>query len=165
MKKITKDLLVKELERRKNYFATITYKTDARVRKSAGLGTVSKIVEANVQVGASYRNKLEKANANNGTNPEIPGVFKRNWGERVREGSHLITHTPKGETLPHLYLESIVNAIKGTKYIQDSTGFELNYEQLKDYLPPKQVRNVPIITTDLNNIVSIKMNKEEYEVV
>lgn len=165
MKKITRDLLVNELERRKNYFATITYKTDARVRKSAGLGTVSKIVEANVQVGASYRNKLEKALANNGDNPEVAGVQKRTWGQRVKEGSHLITHVPKGETLPHLYLESIVNTIKSTKYVQDSTGFELSYEQLKDYLPPKQVRDVPIITTDLNNIVSIKMNKEEYEII
>lgn len=165
MKKITRDLLVNELERRKNYFATITYKTDARVRKAAGLGTVSKIVEANVQVGASYRSKLEKAKANNGDNPEIPGTFERSWGQRVKAGSHLITHIPKGESAPHLYLESIVNKVLSTKYIQDSTGFELSYEQLKDYLPPKQVRDVPIITTDLNNIVSIKMNKEEYEVV
>lgn len=165
MKKITRDLLVNELERRKNYFATITYKTDARVRKAAGLGTVSKIVEANVQVGASYRNKLEKALANTGQNPEVAGIQKRNWGVRLNASSHLITHVPKGETLPHLYLESIVNAIKNTKYIQDSTGFELSYDQIKEYLPPKQVRDVPIITTDLNNIVSIKMNKEEYEVV
>lgn len=161
--KITRDLLIKELERRKNYFATITYKTDARVRKGFG-STVSKVVEANVQVGANYRHKLEKAAANKGENPQ-QDVHFRTWGQRVSEGSNLIKHVPKGESDEHLYLESIVNSIKSTTYINDSTGLEVKYEDIKDYLPPKQVRDVPIITTDLGNIIRIKMNKQEYEIV
>lgn len=145
---------------RKCTLATISYKTSARLRKTGcPFGQVDKLVTANVMIGADYKRVLEKTMAQRGLNPEAE--IHSTWGNHL--GKALIELEKDGDK--SYYLESIFKKTMSTRFVEADSGRELSREQVENWLPNKLSEVVPYRRTDLKNIISIKMNKIEYQVI
>lgn len=162
--KITRDQLLEILSRRKGtQLISATWVGDARLKKTGNPHpNCKKRVSANLKLGASYKNALEKAMANSGVEPtSASGIHDAKWGEHI-EGTPIIRHTGK-DNVERFYLDAIINKVLDTQY-EDETG-PIIYDEIKEFLPNKDSRLVPVARVCLDNIKTIKINKETYEVV
>lgn len=138
---------------------TVVYNTDARLRKTGNPHkAVQKRVVMNGMVGYKYAHALEKKTAEAGLNPaDAREVHDRTWGTRVGD-TPLIEHNGKS------YMDVMINNVIESVYKDTETGKILPFNKVKDFLPNKNSSLVKVANICIDNIESIKIGGECYEI-
>lgn len=118
------------LEIRGASFATVTTRTDARLKKTGNpFGRVEKISRVNVTLGFQYAGSVNRQRIRENETPDFVAM-PRAWGSRSNLSPMLIEHKGK------FYLETKVERSIGHKYVTDG-GEELSDEQVRPFLPTR----------------------------
>lgn len=123
-------LLLMLLEVRGASFATITTRTDARLKKTGNpFGYVEKVSRVNVTLGFQYANAVNRQRTREDETPDFVAM-PRQWGERSAQSRVLIEHKGK------LYLETKVERSIDHEY-RMADGRTLTDEQVQPFLPAR----------------------------
>lgn len=164
MKIITRErLLLMLTEIRGASFATITTRTDARLKKTGNpFGHVEKVSRVNVTLGFQYAGSVNRQRIREDETPDFVAM-PRQWGERSPHTPILIQH--KG----NLYLETKVERSLSHEYRAED-GTILTDEQVRPFLPSRgqsrQEVEKEILVRDyaLDSIIGISFKGEEFMV-
>lgn len=142
-------------------FATVTTRTDARLRKTGNpFGHVEKISRVNVTLGFQYAGSVNRQRVREDSTPDFVSM-PRQWGQRSEQTPLLIEHKGK------LYLETKVERSLGHSYMAEN-GEILSDEQVRPFLPTRgasrQEVEKEILVRDyaIDSIVAIAFNGDEY---
>ena len=123
-------LLLMLLEVRGASFATITTRTDARLKKTGNpFGYVEKISRVNVTLGFQYANAVNRQRTREETEADFEAM-PRQWGERSAQSPLLIEHKGK------MYLETKIERSLSHEYIAGD-GRALTDEEVRPFLPAR----------------------------
>lgn len=123
-------LLLMLLEIRGASFATITTRTDARLKKTGNpFGPVVKVSRVNVTLGFQYAAAVNRQAEREGLAPDFVAM-PRQWGERSTLSPLLIEHKGK------LYLETKVERSLSHEYRMEN-GSVLSDAEVEPFLPSR----------------------------
>lgn len=167
--KITQDQLIEHLttETSGTSFITIDIATTPQMRKTDNpfFGKIKKHQTLNGVIGYSYQNAVNRIAEKEDKAPR--DIQPRKWGETSSDNI-FVSHNNK------IYLKIKVESSANIKYIQTDTNQEIPKEQLEKFLPSSGSKSITQIdltrevierTIALENIKSIRFNKQEYEVI
>lgn len=145
-------------------FATITTRTDARLRKTGNpFGHVIKVSRVNVTLGFQYAGSVNRQRVREDSTPDFVAM-PRQWGERSEASPLLIQHKGK------LYLETKVERSISHVYMTEM-GEILSDEQVEPFLPARsasrQEVEKEILVRDyaIESITGISFQGEDYIVL
>lgn len=132
---------------------TIITKTVPDMRKTDNpyYGDVIKISRVNCIINWIYANAIKKVDPNFVPQP-------RKWG--TRKGPFVEYTNNRGEQ--KLYLETKVERVLETVFVRLSTDTIIPNVELEPYLKKTQETNVILRDYDINNIVTLVMDKKNY---
>lgn len=144
-------------------FATITTRTDARLKKTGNpFGHVEKISRVNVTLGFQYAGSVNRQRIREDETPNFVAM-PRQWGDRSPVSPLLIEHKGK------LYLETKVERSISHKY-RTLSGRVLSDEEVRPFLPSRgasrQGTEKEILVRDyaLDSIVGISFKGQDFVV-
>jgi hypothetical protein len=156
-------LLLMLLEIRGASFATITTRTDARLKKTGNpFGHVEKVSRVNVTLGFQYAGSVNRQRVREDETPDFVAM-PRQWGERSKLSPLLIEHKGK------FYLETKVERSLSHEY-RTEQGSILSDEEVRPFLPARgasrQEVEKEILVRDyaLDSIVGISFKGQDYVV-
>lgn len=142
-------------------FATITTRTDARLRKTGNpFGYVEKISRVNVTLGFQYAPAVNRQRVREGTDADFESM-PRQWGTRSEHSPLLIEHKGK------LYLETKVERSISHEY-RTADGTVLADEEVEPFLPARgtsrQGTEKEILVRDyaIDSIIGITFQGQDY---
>lgn len=144
-------------------FATVTTRTDARLKKTGNpFGHVEKVSRVNVTLGFQYAGSVNRQRVRENETPDFVAM-PRAWGERSPHSPLLIEHKGK------LYLETKVERSLSHEY-RTADGRTLSDEQVQPFLPTRsasrQEVEKEILVRDyaIDSIIGIAFQGQEYVV-
>lgn len=144
-------------------FATVTTRTDARLKKTGNpFGHVEKVSRVNVTIGFQYAGSVNRQRVRENETPDFVAM-PRQWGERSKHTPLLIEHKGK------LYLEIKVERSLSHAYFA-ADGRMLTDAEVEPFLPvrgqSRQEVAKEILVRDyaIDSIIGIAFQGQEYVV-